>query len=293
MKADPPQTPAASPDSADAFTCTQNAIRCKPVEEPKFAVDCMLGRTARLLRCAGFDAFFAPTNQKEALAAKAEDEGRVIITRDVSIESLLKRRVLDREGKLVAIPPRRSPGQGPRPILFSDPGLLGDSDEDDCDEDTDPSDAGLSRNRARSRNRALVKAVPSDRIPRVVVVTAEDARDQVDEILRALNVHVQFENLFSRCVKCCGAKWLSVTPEHARSVGISERTLSRVSQFWACGDCGCIFWEGRQFQGAMDWMTERLCRLDCGRGGAGAPVGAPGQQRASLQEDLQARPDSH
>lgn len=48
----------------------------------KFLVDRMLGQTAKWLRLLGIDAEYAPEGEDEMLLEMAEDEDRVIITRD-------------------------------------------------------------------------------------------------------------------------------------------------------------------------------------------------------------------
>jgi len=53
-----------------------------PVEELRFACDAMLGRLARWLRFAGFDATFLPDLPDLAVAGQARAEGRWLLTRD-------------------------------------------------------------------------------------------------------------------------------------------------------------------------------------------------------------------
>lgn len=48
----------------------------------KFLVDRMLGQTAKWLRLLGVDAEYAPEGEDEKLVEMADDEDRVIITRD-------------------------------------------------------------------------------------------------------------------------------------------------------------------------------------------------------------------
>jgi uncharacterized protein len=53
-----------------------------PVGELRFACDAMLGRLARWLRFAGFDATFMPDTPDPAVAGQARAEGRWLLTRD-------------------------------------------------------------------------------------------------------------------------------------------------------------------------------------------------------------------
>jgi len=63
-----------------------------PVPRPvAFVADVHLGTLARHLRLLGFDTRFDPNEHDEALAAKAHDEARVLLTRD---HGLLKRRIV-------------------------------------------------------------------------------------------------------------------------------------------------------------------------------------------------------
>lgn len=49
---------------------------------PKFLVDRMLGQTAKWLRLMGIDAKYAPEGEDEKLLEIAEEEDRVLLTRD-------------------------------------------------------------------------------------------------------------------------------------------------------------------------------------------------------------------
>jgi uncharacterized protein len=52
------------------------------MEEPRFAVDRMLGRLARWLRLLGFDAVYRPELPGRRLLTLAAREGRIVLTRD-------------------------------------------------------------------------------------------------------------------------------------------------------------------------------------------------------------------
>jgi len=53
------------------------------VSVPRFLADVMLGRLARWLRVAGYDTLYLPpTTPDAAIVARAESEGRVLLTRD-------------------------------------------------------------------------------------------------------------------------------------------------------------------------------------------------------------------
>jgi len=58
------------------------APRARSGGPPRFAVDAMLGRLAVWLRLLGFDAFYEPHVEDAALARRALEEGRALLTRD-------------------------------------------------------------------------------------------------------------------------------------------------------------------------------------------------------------------
>lgn len=66
-----------------------NRLRPQPLRDVRFVVDVHLGRLARLLRLLGFDTRWSNDLDDETLAASAESEHRVVLTRD---RGLLKRR---------------------------------------------------------------------------------------------------------------------------------------------------------------------------------------------------------
>jgi uncharacterized protein with PIN domain len=57
---------------------------------PRFVADAMLGRLARWLRTLGFDTFYDPAVHDPQLAAMADAEGRVLLTRDRLLVQHLK-----------------------------------------------------------------------------------------------------------------------------------------------------------------------------------------------------------
>jgi uncharacterized protein len=64
------------------------------VEELRFACDAMLGRLARWLRFAGFDAVFLPDTPDLQVAGRARAEGRWLLTRDRRLAALAGPRVV-------------------------------------------------------------------------------------------------------------------------------------------------------------------------------------------------------
>lgn len=67
-------------------------LRESPLRQPRFVLDCHLGRLARYLRQLGFDTLYRNDYSDDRLATISADEHRILLTRD---RSLLKRRIID------------------------------------------------------------------------------------------------------------------------------------------------------------------------------------------------------
>lgn len=66
-------------------------LRDSPLRQPRFVLDCHLGRLARYLRHLGFDTLYRNDYVDDQLAAISADEHRILLTRD---RDLLKRRII-------------------------------------------------------------------------------------------------------------------------------------------------------------------------------------------------------
>lgn len=69
------------------------------VTDPKFIVDLNVGRLAKWLRIMGYDALFVPGIEDGELVRLAQEEGRIVLTRD---RFIMRRRVVA-TGKLGAL----------------------------------------------------------------------------------------------------------------------------------------------------------------------------------------------
>jgi uncharacterized protein with PIN domain len=66
-------------------------LREAPLRDPRFVVDCNLGRLARYLRLLGFDSLYDNAFTDDAVAAVSQQQGRIVLTRD---RRLLQRRII-------------------------------------------------------------------------------------------------------------------------------------------------------------------------------------------------------
>jgi len=67
-------------------------LRPKPLRDPRFVVDCNLGRLARYLRLLGFDCLYRNDYRDADVAVISQQQHRIVLTRD---RRLLQHRVID------------------------------------------------------------------------------------------------------------------------------------------------------------------------------------------------------
>jgi hypothetical protein len=79
-------------------------LREKPLRNPRFVLDCHLGRLARYLRQFGFDTLYRNDYSDNELAQTSARENRILLTRD---RSLLKRSIITHGYFIRAFDPRK------------------------------------------------------------------------------------------------------------------------------------------------------------------------------------------
>ncbi|HFD79595.1 MAG TPA: twitching motility protein PilT [Gammaproteobacteria bacterium] len=67
-------------------------LRPEPLRDPRFVVDCNLGRLARYLRLLGFDCLYRNDYSDDDVATISQQQHRIVLTRD---RRLLHRRIID------------------------------------------------------------------------------------------------------------------------------------------------------------------------------------------------------
>ena len=94
----------------------------------------------------------------------------------------------------------------------------------------------------------------------VVLVEGNSTRTQLKEVTEFLNLEYRREHFMSRCSTCNGKGFRDATVEEARASGTAvERVLRKVSQFWACLQCGKLYWEGPKFSSAKNLLEGYVC----------------------------------
>ena len=89
----------------------------------------------------------------------------------------------------------------------------------------------------------------------VVLIEGNSTRTQLKEVTEYLNLEYRREHFMSRCSTCNGKGFRDASTDEARASGAAaERVIRKVSQFWACLQCGKLYWEGPKFSSAKNLL---------------------------------------
>ncbi|MDS4070400.1 MAG: Mut7-C RNAse domain-containing protein [Candidatus Competibacter sp.] len=128
--------------------------------------------------------------------------------------------------------------------------------------------ASLERRILLTRDRDLLKRAV---VTHGYFVRATDPRRQVEEILDRLDLYRAMQP-FQRCVRCNGL--LAATPKHRIEDRLLPETRRQVEDFWECGECGQLYWEGSHMPNIRRFIDTLRTRGDGGAPVTGQIVGA-------------------
>ncbi|CAE7948472.1 unnamed protein product, partial [Symbiodinium sp. KB8] len=89
------------------------------------------------------------------------------------------------------------------------------------------------------------KLLPARVAHRTYVLQSSAPDEQLREVIEAFDVDVDSDCLCGRCVQCNAWDWNLVGRDAVRgNPQVAEKTLENFDEFWLCGGCGKIYWEG-------------------------------------------------
>lgn len=96
------------------------------------------------------------------------------------------------------------------------------------------------------------KLLPARVSHRTYVLQSSAPDEQLREVIEAFDVDVDSDCLCGRCVQCNAWDWNLVGRDAVRgNPQVAEKTLENFDEFWLCGGCGKIYWEGKMFVKAL------------------------------------------
>ncbi len=189
-------------------------VRPRPLRRPRFILDAHLGRLARYMRMAGFDASYDRDLGGAELARISSDEERILLTRD---RETLKRRIVTHGYWLRETEPRR----------------------------------------------------------------------QLIEVVRRFDLTALLTP-FERCMRCNTP--LARADKASIAGRVPPRVLDRHEEFFACGDCGRLYWPGShhaRMTGLLEEVRVTLGALISARSSDRAPVEDRGYGDREAGQDLE------
>ncbi|CAJ1419291.1 unnamed protein product [Effrenium voratum] len=95
--------------------------------------------------------------------------------------------------------------------------------------------------------------LPSKAAHRTYMLRSTSPDEQVREIIEAFEVDLDSDCLCGRCVQCNAWDWQLVGRQELRDhPKVAAKTLEAFDEFWLCGGCGKVYWEGKMFVKALD-----------------------------------------
>lgn len=92
-------------------------------------------------------------------------------------------------------------------------------------------------------------------------VRAESKGDQLKEVMAAFHLRSSRDNLLSRCARCNG-EFNGCLPENLPlDHGVPQQILDNKKEFWVCRNCQSVYWQGCQYQRAIERLTDVLQEL--------------------------------
>ena len=109
-------------------------------------------------------------------------------------------------------------------------------------------DAAYPRS-APSGEKYFVTTRKQERIPQILIVTANDSMEQLKEVLTAIRVRPNPGLFFSRCL-ICNTPVVKI-PRDDVFGQVPEQIFASRSEFHKCPQCGRVYWEGSHLSRAI------------------------------------------
>ena len=96
-------------------------------------------------------------------------------------------------------------------------------------------------------------------------VLADDKKSQLEEIIRVFGLVLEESGMLSRCPQCNGnfvdqpVSPACLPENHVVPQGV----LDRISEFWVCARCSATYWQGSQYDRAMEMLHKEFRKLTC------------------------------
>ncbi|PRW45423.1 Carbohydrate-Binding Module Family 45 [Chlorella sorokiniana] len=111
-----------------------------------------------------------------------------------------------------------------------------------------------------TRDRTFVQANYSDQ---AYLVQRDTKREQLEEVIEAFKLRVEEEEVLTRCARCNGEFVPEPLPPSLlpEGHGVPPGILATVDEYWVCGRCSGVYWQGSQYGRAKKEMNELIAKL--------------------------------
>ncbi|MFA5007902.1 MAG: Mut7-C RNAse domain-containing protein [Candidatus Omnitrophota bacterium] len=119
----------------------------------------------------------------------------------------------------------------------------------------------------KSKGSLIIEALRDDRIivtrtkekigdlqKKTIIVTYDDVKEQLKEVIEKTKLKIEEEKMFSRCTACNGL--LSAAQKEEVKSLVPERIYNQQAVFKKCVSCGKIYWQGSHLAKVKKVMAE-------------------------------------
>jgi uncharacterized protein len=94
----------------------------------------------------------------------------------------------------------------------------------------------------------------------VYLLRANTKKVQLTEVVRAFKIELDAAAMMTRCNKC-GAELIDKVfefEELPKDSDVPDGVEKAHKEFWVCAGCGKVFWQGKQYENAIDHLSQRM-----------------------------------
>mmetsp|Transcript_81285 Transcript_81285/g.250907 ORF Transcript_81285/g.250907 Transcript_81285/m.250907 type:complete len:231 (+) Transcript_81285:2-694(+) len=109
--------------------------------------------------------------------------------------------------------------------------------------------------------------LPASVLEHTYVLRSEGTDEQLREVIDVFEVEVHADCLCGRCVQCNAWDWRFASRADLQgNPQVGAKTLQAYDEFWVCGGCGKVFWEGSMFEKAVGHFRTFMPNAEEGTG---------------------------
>ena len=100
-----------------------------------------------------------------------------------------------------------------------------------------------------------LQARRNTRVP-IYFIDAQESEDMTREVVKFFKIDMNKLSLLSRCVKCNSTELILMDRDEAMKELEFQHEDTTIQEFWKCGKCRQIYWEGHSYKNAKNRFSD-------------------------------------